>query len=301
MKVLVGLSTEKSSQDALALGVVLADTFAGGLTVANVYRAAFDYPSRAHVDAEWRSYLVEQGQAVLDQAAEELADRDNVEYLVRGNKAESTGLRELADEQNSDVIVLGSADDAAPNHLSLGSTSDQLLHSSSVPIALAPKDYRAWNVSSIGRVVVAFRRASGPEWALKATVRTLQQHGFDVAKSLELITLTEPLPRLFGRGLRREKHEELRRSLIIRAEEDLAYGKSLVQSLVGEAIEVSGTVLQADNESRAFSRFDWKDDDLLVLGSTETGKLQRVFLGDTAYKLIRAATVPVVVVAGSRN
>ena len=48
--------------------------------------------------------------------------------------------------------------------------------------------------------------------------------------------------------------------------------------------------------SEAMSSIDWKPTELLVLGSSTSGPLARVFLGSRAAKLIRHAPVPVVVV-----
>jgi nucleotide-binding universal stress UspA family protein len=43
------------------------------------------------------------------------------------------------------------------------------------------------------------------------------------------------------------------------------------------------------------SREDWDTGDLLVVASGSGGLLKRVFLGDTNYKILRASTVPTLV------
>ena len=48
--------------------------------------------------------------------------------------------------------------------------------------------------------------------------------------------------------------------------------------------------------SEALSSVDWLPNELLVLGSSSAGTLQRVFLGTSATKIIRHSPVPVLVV-----
>ncbi len=45
----------------------------------------------------------------------------------------------------------------------------------------------------------------------------------------------------------------------------------------------------------AMSHFDWQDSDVFVAASSSLGVLSRVFLGDLTHKLLRASTVPAVV------
>jgi hypothetical protein len=52
----------------------------------------------------------------------------------------------------------------------------------------------------------------------------------------------------------------------------------------------------SDGES-ALNDIDWHDGDLLVVGSSDSGPVARVFLGSRAAKIIRHTPVPVLVVS----
>ena len=60
-------------------------------------------------------------------------------------------------------------------------------------------------------------------------------------------------------------------------------------------LPITGEVVQGDTAGRAMSRFDWQDSDVFVAASSSLGILSRVFLGDLTHKLLRACTVPAVV------
>jgi nucleotide-binding universal stress UspA family protein len=62
-----------------------------------------------------------------------------------------------------------------------------------------------------------------------------------------------------------------------------------------EGLEVSADVLVGDSPAEAMGREDWEPGDVLVVASARGGLLRRVFLGDTTFKILRASTVPTVV------
>ena len=51
--------------------------------------------------------------------------------------------------------------------------------------------------------------------------------------------------------------------------------------------------------AEAVASIDWVDGDVLVVGSSSTHRLAQVFLGSSASKIVRHATVPVVIVPGT--
>jgi len=46
----------------------------------------------------------------------------------------------------------------------------------------------------------------------------------------------------------------------------------------------------------ALAAVEWEEGDLMLLGSSRLGALQRVFLGSNAAKMVRASRVPVIIV-----
>jgi len=48
--------------------------------------------------------------------------------------------------------------------------------------------------------------------------------------------------------------------------------------------------------AEAFDDVEWRADDMLMIGSSESGPIARVFLGSRATKIVRHAPVPVLIV-----
>lgn len=298
MEIVVGINDGTQSQDALALGLAISSATKASLTVVNVYPVAYDYPSQAHVDAEWRSYLAEQALEVLNRAKEELAEVPDITYLTHPHRSSGLGLAEVAEDRGADMIVIGSAAGGSQDRFNGGSTSEKLFHGSPVPVAVAPYGYRIWAPQRIARAVIAYQRTNESDFCIKYTVRGLRNTGIDVGSLIHLITLTPPVPRTFRKGDGSRESavlDELRKQ----ASATLDVGKALIKELAPSAGDVKTSVLDGEDVARALSRFDWQDDDVLIVGSTGAGPIRRVFLGDMTYKFIRASSVPVIIVPRS--
>ena len=60
--------------------------------------------------------------------------------------------------------------------------------------------------------------------------------------------------------------------------------------------EVEALVASGRTWGAAIDRLDWDRDEVLVLGSSEAGVIERIFLGSNASKIVRHSPVPVIVV-----
>ena len=70
--------------------------------------------------------------------------------------------------------------------------------------------------------------------------------------------------------------------------------KALKES--GNALNgVESVVAHGRSWGAAIDRLDWERDEVLVLGSSEAGVIERIFLGSNASKIVRHSPVPVVV------
>ena len=63
-----------------------------------------------------------------------------------------------------------------------------------------------------------------------------------------------------------------------------------------EAIPVASTVVDGRTVEDAVSKLDWRDGDLIMVGSSRLSAPKRLFLGSTAAKMLRVLDVPMVVV-----
>jgi nucleotide-binding universal stress UspA family protein len=69
-----------------------------------------------------------------------------------------------------------------------------------------------------------------------------------------------------------------------------------IEAALEEVGDVGETVIgRGESWQDALADVEWRDGDLLVVGSSSTGPVARVFLGTRAAKIVRASPVPVVV------
>lgn len=284
MKILVGVISEYSADDAMALAAVLQQAFGAEVVLGNIYAHSTETAGTRKVNAEWVQYLKSDAMDVLEEAAEDAVKAGLTEFTtaMHGHHSSGVGLAQLAEEIGADLIVIGSAPGSSKGRFLIGSTADQLLHGSHVPVALAPSGYRRVRPASLGRMVVAFqdtpesRRAL--EWAAEhndgrrlAALTVLLRHrmmGSPMAFDTENLVV--------------EQVREDAQAALDEAVADLGVG--------ADALITTG-----DDTQAALQRVDWDGDELLVLASARGGVLARVFLGDMTYKLVRATPVPAVV------
>ncbi|MDX3108170.1 universal stress protein [Nonomuraea angiospora] len=275
--VLAGCIPEPRGRDGLALGVLVKEQVHGHLTVAYVQPPAWSAPGPARAEeSAWRAYLMEQADATLWQARE-LAG-DDADYVVHTHKGSGRGLVELARKRGADVVVIGSASGGGKGRIAVGSTADQLLHSSSVPVLLAPRGYGDQPPAAFERLTVAYRRGPGCDAAVKDAAAVAAS--LDVP--LRLVTL------VISTGRRARIEEEM----LVRLRDEAA---SNLRAAARGRPRVEVEVLEGRNVAQALGTTSWLPGEMIICASSATGTLRRVFLGDTSIKIVRAATCPVMI------
>jgi nucleotide-binding universal stress UspA family protein len=294
-RILAGFQPDHRGEDALALaGVVLRHTL-GSLNVASVRPpAGAAGRTGGGADAEWQAYLDGQARAALDGAAgvlEEagLPEGTPVDYVVGANRGSGRGLSALARRTRSDLIVIGSAP-AGPRHgISLGSTADQLLHGSTVPVLVAPKNYAGHRLEGFDRITVAYLRRPGSADAVDFAARIAAARGVP----LRLLTVAVEHTAT-GRAARLA--EEQQRRVVDGHEAELALAAK--EAADGSALtpeQIRTEVVQGPDVAQAIAATDWSPGDVLVFASSEAAPLRKVFMGDMSLKILRAVPCPAVV------
>ena len=64
------------------------------------------------------------------------------------------------DELNADMLVVGSSVESQVGRIVVGSTTDKLLHSCPVPLAISPREYRSVAAAGFTRITCAFSDSS---------------------------------------------------------------------------------------------------------------------------------------------
>lgn len=294
MKIVIGAMPDDSGDDALTLGSILCRALGAEPLLVHVHPAAFNYVSQAHVDAEWSAYLHEQAEEVLAGAAEQMMTKlgwDHVETAVGAHRSSGQGLADVASAANAEMIVIGSAPGGSVGRFQIGSTADKLLHGSPVPVAVAPSGYRRQAPDQLGRVVVGYQDTSESRRALATGAEIAETAGVP----LDVLTILVR-HRMYGSKLGGAAEAGIIDELRQHTE------ASQRDALAGVTLHHEPRILTAvaDSPIAAMQRIEWEGDELLVLSSAHGGHLQRVFLGDMTYKLLRATPVPTIILPRSR-
>lgn len=286
-EVLIGATADATNADASALGIALARALDAVPVVAHVRPEPWRAPGPGQVDAEWNAYL--------DASAADVVTRcyaqSSVPLTALGgstvigiDRHSGVGLDALARERGSDLLVIGSVPGPEHGRFHSGSTSDQLLHGASVPVALAPWGYADVAPERISRLVVAMETRQHPH-QLHLALELADEHGLAVA----FVCIVRRATSIYTTQLGADAEVEVLEVLTREAEATLAAARS------GHHGSGETQVLTGATVGEALSRFAWRADDVLVCGSSSRGPVARVLLGDMTFRIVRAAPVPVVV------
>jgi nucleotide-binding universal stress UspA family protein len=256
--VLAGYVDDAGGREALALARAIAEVTGARLTVAAVHS-----PERAA--------SVVEAQAALEHAAA-LVEGVPADLIAHESRSASRGLSVLASRAHADLIVVGSPPGGAHGRINLGGTADHLLHAATQTVLLTPSGHTP---------------SGGPRRISVAYVRRPQCDEAVTSAATAAVRLGVPL-RLLTLALDGADEDPLR--------DDLALAVRLAAGSSGlHADEVQAAVGAGDDVAGAVADLDWAEGDLLVCASSEDAPVHRVFLGETAFKLVRAAPCPVAV------
>lgn len=253
--VIVGYTGDSGGRDALALGAAITRVTGGELTVAAIYPPG-------------SPGLAVEAQASLAQAATELGDVP-AEFMAFESRGAGRGLSVLASRIRADLVAVGSAQGGQHGRISLGSTSDHLLHLSAEAVILAPSAFEPPSAPS--RLTLAYVHRPQCDEA----VERVAQAALRLGVPLRLITL----------DLRTDDPGRLR--------DDLALAVRLAWETTG--IEAEAEIGEGYDVAAALADVEWPPGELLVCAASEDAQPHRVFLGEVAMKALRASTCPVAV------
>jgi nucleotide-binding universal stress UspA family protein len=288
MNYLVGLTADRGGRDALALGRMLARTGDVTLTVCIVLPEVWGHPSLARVDAEYAAFLAQYAEDTIAEAREFIGDEVRAEYVSTPARTATEGLMATVTQTDADLVVLGSARHGPFGRFAVGSVTNEMLHTASVPVVLTPRGYSPGSDARLRRVTCAFAGSTRSRTAFDAAVQLSRRHGLP----LRLITLVvrdrQMYPSQVGYSAERLVAEQWR----TQAEE--AQNRAL-DTLPYDVLVEAG-VVSGRNWEEALDSLPWEEGEVLVVGSSRLGPVRRVFLGSNSTKIVRSSPVPVVVI-----
>lgn len=286
MTIVVGYPPNRKGKAILNLAALLARSSGQDLAVCVVAPETW-LPGLVREDASYQSQIDDMTDGALAQARSELPADVSATFTTVKARSTPTGLLEAAEQREASLITVGSSAAGLFGHIALSSVADRLLHSSPIPVGLAPRGFRAGDTTKITRVTVAYTGTEQCDSLLRAAADLVGRIGAKMRLASFAVQHAPPVTAMF----RTEAADVVAEwSASIQASAHRVLGDSKES---GERDVVIGH--GGDWES-ALHDIDWIDGELLVIGSSESGPIARVFLGSRAAKIIRHTPVPVLVV-----
>ena len=284
MTTVAGLTPGERGDAALHLGAMVARSNGDDLAVVVVVPTPWP-PNPYRADAEYLAVQEAQARRALAEVAGVVGPDLEVRCRLHRARSVSSGLLEVVQEEGASSVVLGSAGSGLLGQVTLGGIAERLLHSSEVPVTLAPGGFAAAPGARIRRITVAYGRADRDSDLLASARGVAERIGATLRVACFAV---RPLS---GRG----------GSLELGAE-DLVVAEWR-RAVVAEIAETAGAGLetvvgQGDSWSDAVADVSWAEGDVLAVGASSS-PVSRFFLGSHASKILRNAPVPVTLVPRS--
>lgn len=290
MTVVVGYIAGKSGRSALHLGVEAAQTLRTSMAVVTVVPKPWTTPSPARIDAEYATWAEQLGadshreaQGSLDQ----IANGADVSFHKFASRTAGEGLLDAVEQLGAQVLVTGSCPHGSLGQVVLGSTTDWLLHSSPVPVAISPRGYRGAKSGKLVRVTCAYSGTPESVHVVERVAALTEELDVEmrvVSYAIRGRTMFPPKVGLHAEdSLLQEWARQLREML----------SKLKADGVVGD--DVALNVVTGNGWDEALDDTEWDDGELLALGTTSRRSLKTVFLGSHGAKIIRHSPVPVLV------
>src|SRR5918997_287905 len=250
MNYLVAL-TAMGGRDALYLGRMLARSGDVTLSVCVVVPQAWDHPSPARVDAEYAAFLDRYAEEAIAGAREFLRDTVRVEYTSTSAPSATEGLIAIAAERDAALVVLGSARHGPLGRFAAGGITTEMLHTSPIPVALAPRGYRPSSDARLGRVTCAFSGSTQSRSAFDAAVQLGRRHGVPLRLITFVVHDRQMYPSQVGYDAEAMVAEQWRAQATEAQEKALA--------TLSDDVEVEGGVVGGRDWEGALDSLPWEE------------------------------------------
>jgi nucleotide-binding universal stress UspA family protein len=288
MKYLVAYSADRGGEEALALGTMLSQRNKAKMVVCLIQPSAWGYPSMARVDAEYAAFLDKHAEKAMDKAKALVGNKLPAQFITRSYTSAQEGLLATAEDLGADMIVLGSSRGATVGKFLEGSVTRNLLHSSKLPVALAPRGFNTGGKTVLPRMTCAY----GATRKSKATVDYCVGFSRKYQVPLRLATFVVRDKQMYPTGAGYQIENLVANQWRSQA---IAAQKALLAELSSD-MPVKTVIGDGANWKEALQSIGWKPGEVLVIGSGRLGPLAQVFLGSNGNRIIRNAPVPMIIV-----
>lgn len=285
--IVVGYTATEAGADAVALGARLAAAAGAALDIV-VVLPGDDRSVITPPDAGYDNYLRAQAAEWLAVAAEGVPASVEHDTHVRFGDSFAQGLVAAAKELEASHIVVGAANGGLRGRHRLGTVATELLHSSVVPVVLAPEGSRRVDTAAgITRITAAVGTRPGADALLEEATALAAATGAEL-RLLSLVTVDLPVGVDTG---------VIQIAGAAHADEVLAQVKAALPA----GIEADVVVARGDSIEDAVTHLSWEPGEIAVVGSSRLARPRRLFLGSTAAKMLHELPVPMIVVPRTKK
>lgn len=282
MRYVVGYGARQHGVDGVNLAATLARASGATLDLTTVLPSSDPTFHMYSPDDAYNAEIEEQGQEWLNDGLSRVPEGIEATGHLRRAESITDGLLEASTDPElgeAAMIVVGTYHRILSRRFGLGSLADELLHTSTVPVALAPEDYE---FTSVSRITCAVGMRPGNEILTDNAIRLAGEWGVPL-RLMSLIAVGEA-----GRGEVRAEWtavaEQHAQTLVATAAAALPANSS-VTSVVGEG----------ESLEEAVEGVEFEDTEVVMIGSSRLAQPRRLFLGHSASKIMRALEVPMIV------
>ena len=282
MRYVVGYTANARGHDAVHLAVALARNHDVSLDLVLVIPEDSPFNAVYPPEAGYNDILNEQAQRWLDEGLALVPADVTARAHIRRGDSEAQTLIDVAVEMDAAALVIGATNGGLFKRFTIGSVASSLLHSSPVPVALAPHGYQ--RTDPITRLSCGFGTRPGADELLDVAVESARDRGLP----LRLVSLLA-LDGGYSPGLADAAWVHAADHLS--ADRLAAVGGSAAETPEPEIVVAQGRTIE-----EAVDRLDWEDGEILLIGSSRLAQHRVTFLGSTANRILRALPVPMIVV-----
>lgn len=283
MRYVVGYGPRQRGVDAVNLASTLARSSGATLDLVAVLPSDAPTFQMYSPDHAYNAELEAQGREWLDDGLAHVPAGVHAEGLVRRAESITQGLLDAATDPErgeATMIVVGTYHRVRSGRFGLGSLADALLHSSPVPVALAPGEYELH--AGVTRITCATGAQPGSQDLLDHAV------GWAVAWKVPLRVMSLVAVGESGSDERRQEWTQL-------AAQHATLLADKATAALPASIPVTSIVGQGDSLESAVQGLEFDDNEVVLIGSSRLAQPKRLFLGHSASKILRALPVPMIV------
>jgi nucleotide-binding universal stress UspA family protein len=284
VRYVVGYVPNQRGIDAVSLAATLAASQAATLDIVVVLpvdTATLDMYSPDHA---YFTQLEKQGQEWLDEAMAHVPEGVNAVGRLVHSESITEGLIDAINDPSSGpeagLIVIGASRGGLRGLFTIGTVGSALLHSSPVPVALAPAEYEGQ--PGITRITCATGTRQGADALLDVAIDSAARRRIP----LRLMSLV---------ALDHGSHDA-REARAAAAERHAARLVEKASAVLRDEGQVTSVVGRGHSLEDCVKALDFSPSEIVLVGSSRLAGPRQLFIGASASKMLRALPVPMIVV-----